>query len=109
MALLSSKSAVSDINGDVLSVSASAHADTHTIVVKPSGGATGTVDINIKCVGGNFEPLKRGTSQVTIDLADPISEVAIACIAEVQALGNTVSGSYTLTVNSHGTAPEGRD
>lgn len=106
MALLSSKSASSDVNGDVLSIATTAHAETHTLVVKPAGGATGYVDVYIRCVGGQFEPLKNSGSQVSIDLANPISPVFIACISEAKCVGDTVVGTYTVTLNSQGTKPD---
>lgn len=106
MALLSSKSASSDVNGDVLSIATTAHAETHTLVVKPAGGATGYVDVYIRCVGGNFEKLQTNGSNTRVNLANPISPVFIACISEAKCVGDTVVGTYTVTLNSQGTKPE---
>lgn len=106
MALLSHKSATADGSGNINSIPTSVHADTHTLVVNPDTGATGSVAVLIRCNGGDFEPLKSGGSNVSVDLTNPISPVFIACITEAKLVGTSVVGSYTATLNSQGSAPD---
>ena len=108
MALLSHPSLVAKTQTDgVQSLYPSAHATTHTLGINPSLGATGTLAVNVRPIGGALEPLLTPSgTPVVIDLADIVSPVFIAGISEVELVPTSVVGSYDATLSSHGNLPQ---
>lgn len=107
MALLSHPTLTGKDQADgVQSLKPSTHATTHTLGINPSLGATGTLAVNVRPIGGALEPLYQGASPVVINLAAIVSPVFIAGISEVQLVPTNVVGSYDATLSSHGELPQ---
>ncbi len=108
MPLLSHPTLVTKTQADgVQSLFPSAHATTHTLGINPSLGATGTLAVNVRPIGGALEPLLDSSqAPVVIDLANIVSPVFIAGISEVTLTPTSVVGSYDATLSSHGDLPQ---
>lgn len=107
MALLSHPSLTGKTQADgSVSLHPSAHATLHTLGIIPSVGATGTLAVKVRPIGGALEPLYQGTTPVVINLAAIVSPVFIAGISEVTLTPTSVVGSYDATLSSHGDLPQ---
>jgi len=107
MALLSHPSLVAKTQADgVQSLHPSSHATLHTLGIKPSVGATGTLAVKVRPIGGALEPLYQGASPVVIDLANTVCPSFYAGISEVTLTPTSIVGSYDATLSSHGELPQ---
>lgn len=108
MALLSHPTELANTQlSGVVSLKPSAHGTQHTLGINPSLGATGTLAVHVRTIGGALEPLRdRNNTPVVIDLANIVSPVFIAGISEVTLTPTSVVGSYDATLSSHGDLPQ---
>lgn len=88
------------------SLHTTAHATLHTLGFSCSPGATGSLQVKVRPIGGDLENLLSNSSPVVINLADIVSPVFMGCISEVEITPVLVVGTYNATLSSQGSLPQ---